>query len=90
MAALIGMVSGGVAGWLTGYFVMLNQAAELGTKYGVLVEKEAIEMAPTAPDTMLYTAAGIVAGLVFGGLLGAHGGKKPAMDVRKLSTGGKR
>ena len=31
---------------------------------------EAIEMAPTAPDTMLYTA--------------------PAMDVRKLSTGGKR
>ena len=75
MKALAGAAIGAVGGWIIGYFVVVGRADDLGG----LAEVAVIAMAPTAPDTILFMAVG----LVIGGVVGLVGGRSPKKDNAK-------
>ena len=55
---------GGFAGRTVGYFLVINRVMDVPFAKAI-----ASQMAPTAPDTILCTAIGVVVGVVIGALI---------------------
>ena len=60
MKYFLAMMFGGMCGWITGYFVVLSRFEDEST----LVKFLGTNLAPTAPDTILFTVLGMVIGMV--------------------------
>ena len=61
-----GAVVGAIVGWLAGYATIHMRCNAMGNEGlgGALAEVACMSMAPTAPDTILFTALGLLGGLV--------------------------
>ena len=63
MKAMIGLIIGGVFGWFTGYIVVMSRFSSTDNPFA---QGLGSMMAPTAPDTILFTAIGALTGCLIG------------------------
>ena len=75
-----GAVVGAIVGWLAGYATIHMRCNAMGNEGlgGALAEVACMSMAPTAPDTILFTALGLLGGLVVQAARRSHWGEHEA------------